>query len=156
MYLVLKYCTGLLMSLMALLLSHSNFTLLNLTPKSSNMAFIYSNCAQQLLALMYSASKVDSATLFWFFEDHDMSDLVSSWHVPLVLFLSTLQLAKFESTYPINLKFAPLGYHNPTFCVPLRYLNILLVAFKWLSLGEAWNLTHMHTLNMTSSLDTVT
>jgi hypothetical protein len=40
-------------------------------------------------------------------------------------------------------------------CVCFKYLNILFVAFKWLSLGEAWNLAHMHTLNITSGLDAV-
>jgi hypothetical protein len=49
-----------------------------------------------------------------------------------------------------------LGYHNPTFCVCFKYLNILFVAFKWLSLGKTWNLAHMRTLNITSGLDAVT
>ena len=93
MCLVFKYCTGLLVSFTTLSLSHSNGTCLNFISKSFNVAFIHRNCAQQLLALMYSASVVESSTLFCFFEDHDISDLPSSWHVPLVLFLSTLQPA---------------------------------------------------------------
>jgi hypothetical protein len=45
---------------------------------------------------------------------------------------------------------------NQHFIYAFKYLNILFEAFKWLSLGEAWNLAHMHTLNMTSGLDAVT
>jgi hypothetical protein len=39
------------------------------------MANIQKNCAQQLLADMYSASAVENATLFCFFDDHETSDL---------------------------------------------------------------------------------
>ena len=67
--------TGLLVSLIALSLSHSNGTFLNLIPKSLKVAFIQSTCAQQLPADMYSASAVDNATLFCFFDDHETSDL---------------------------------------------------------------------------------
>jgi hypothetical protein len=35
---------------------------------------------------MYSASVVDKATLFFFLEDQDTSDLPSKWHPPDVLF----------------------------------------------------------------------
>ena len=63
---VLACCTGLLVSLIALSLSHNNGTFLNLIPKSFKVAFIQSICAEQLLADMYSASAVDNATLFCF------------------------------------------------------------------------------------------
>ena len=39
---------------------------------------------------MYSTSVVDNATLFCFFDDHEISDLPNNWHVPEMLFLSTL------------------------------------------------------------------
>jgi hypothetical protein len=142
---VLACWTRLLVSFMALSLSHSNGTYLNLLPKSSKVTFIQSNCAQWLLAKIYSTLAIESATPFCFFDDKDTSDLPNSWHVPDVLFLSTLHPAQLESDYPTNSKFDPFGCHKPTFCVCFKYLNILFVAFKWLSLGEAWNLAHMHT-----------
>ena len=70
-----------------------NDTCLNLISKSLKVAFIQSNWAQQLPAEMYSASAVESATLFCFFNDQDTSDLPNSWHLPDVLFLSTLHPA---------------------------------------------------------------
>jgi hypothetical protein len=145
-----------LVSFTVLSLSHSNGTFLKLIPKSFNVAFIHKICAQQLPVVMYSASVIDSAILFYFLDDHETSDLPNNWQVSEVLFLSTLSPAYSESEYPTSSKLAPLGYHNPTSCVCFKYLNILFVAFKWLSLGEAWNLAHMHTLNITSGLDTVT
>jgi hypothetical protein len=39
------------------------------------MAFIQSIYAQQLPADMYLASAIDNATLFYFFDDHKISDL---------------------------------------------------------------------------------
>ena len=90
---VLECWTRLLVSFTALLLSHSNGTCLNLIPKSLKVAFIHSNWAQQLSTEMYSASVVESATLFYFFDDQDTSDLPNSWHVFDVLFLSTLHPA---------------------------------------------------------------
>ena len=83
---VLACWTGLLVSLIALSLSHSNGTCLNLISKSFKVAFIQSICAQQLLADMYLASAIDNATLFCFFDDHETSDLPNNWHVPEVLF----------------------------------------------------------------------
>ena len=71
---VLACWTGLLVNLIALSLSHSNGTFLNLIPKSLKVAFIQSICAQ-LPADIYSASVVDNATLFCFFDDHETSDL---------------------------------------------------------------------------------
>jgi hypothetical protein len=80
----------LLVSLIALSLSHSNGIFLNLIPKSFKVAFIQSICTQQLLADMYLDSAVDNATLFCIFDDHETSDLPNNWQVPDVLFLSTL------------------------------------------------------------------
>jgi hypothetical protein len=65
-------------SLIALSLSHSNGTCLNLIPKSFKVAFIQRIYAQQLSADMYSASAVENATLFCFFDDQDTSDLPNS------------------------------------------------------------------------------
>ena len=59
-------------------LSHSNGTFLNLIPKSFKVAFIQRICAQQLPMDMYSALVVDNATLFCFFDDHEISDLPSN------------------------------------------------------------------------------
>ena len=87
---VLACWIGLLVNLIALSLSHSNDTFLKLIPKSLKVAFIQSTYAQQLPMDMYSASVVDNATLFCFFDDHKISNLPNNWHVPEVLFLSTL------------------------------------------------------------------
>jgi hypothetical protein len=75
---VLACQIGLLVSFTAISLSHSNGTLLNLIPKSFKVAFIYSICAQQLSAAMYSASAVESVRLFCFLDDHEISDLPNS------------------------------------------------------------------------------
>jgi hypothetical protein len=39
------------------------------------------------------ASAMDKALEFYFLDDHETRDLLSSWQVPEVLFLSILQLA---------------------------------------------------------------
>ena len=90
MCLVLECWTGLFVILIALSLSHSNGTWLKLKPKWLKVDLIHNNCAQQLPALMYLASAVESATLFCFFDDHDTRDLPSNWQVPLVLLLLIL------------------------------------------------------------------
>jgi len=100
MCLVLECWTRFCVILIALSLSHSKGTFLNLIPKLFKVAFIQSNCAQQLLALMYSASVVDSTTLFCFFDYHETRDLPSNWQVPLVLILSILHPPQSESKYP--------------------------------------------------------
>jgi hypothetical protein len=76
---VLACWTGLLVSLIALSFSHSNGTFLNLISKSFNVAFIQRICAPQLPMDMYSASAVDNATLFCFFDDYETSDLPNNW-----------------------------------------------------------------------------
>ena len=70
------------------LIVHSNGTYLNLILKSLKVAFIQSNWAEQLPAEIYSASTVESAILFCFFDDQDISDLSNNWHVPDVLSLN--------------------------------------------------------------------
>ena len=69
-----------------------------------------------------------------------------------MLFLSVLDPTKSESEYPIKLQVEFLGYHNHKLIVPTRYLMILFTALKCDCLGLDWNLAHMHTLNMISSL----
>jgi hypothetical protein len=83
----------LLVSFTTLSLSHNNGTCLNLITKSFKVAFIQWICAQQLPTKMFSASAVESATLFYFFDDQGTSDLPNSWHVPDVLLLSNLHPA---------------------------------------------------------------
>jgi len=84
---------------MALVLSHNKGTLLIFNPKSSICCFIHKICAQQLPVAIYPASTVDNATHACFLLCHDIRLDPSKWHVPLVLFLSNLQLAKLESEY---------------------------------------------------------
>jgi hypothetical protein len=63
---------------MALSLSHSNGTYLNLILKSFKVAVIQRIYAQQLPVAIYLASAVESATLFYFFDDQQISDLPNS------------------------------------------------------------------------------
>ena len=80
---------------------------------------------------------MDSATQACFLQFQDTRELPNRWHVPLVLFLSSLHLAKLEFEKLVRFKEVPLGYHKPTLVVPLRYLMILLEAVKLDSLGIA-------------------
>ena len=100
--------------------------------------------------------------LRWLIMQHNFASLVT---MKLVIF-PTIDMC------PRCSSFQPCISHNPSRSNQLTqtlllwdttnqhlvyaYLNILFVAFKWLSLGEAWNLAHMHTLNMTFGLDAVT
>ena len=104
--------------------------------------------AQQLPTAIYYAFAVESATQACFLQFQDTSELPKRWHVPLVLFLSSLHPTKSKSEKSIRLKEVPLGYHKPTLVVPLRYLIILLIVVKWDSLGFAWYLAHKQTLNI--------
>ena len=45
-----------------------------------------------------------------------------------------------------------LGYRNPSYLVPIRYLIIFLTIERWDSLGFAWYLAHKQTLNIMSNL----
>jgi len=56
--------------------------------------------AQQLPAVIYSASVVERATQACFLECHEIREQPKRWQVPLVLFLSVLQPPKSESLYP--------------------------------------------------------
>ena len=89
----LECCTGLLASLMALSLSHKSGILLNSQPKSLKVRFIHKSWAQQAPAATYLASAVDKATEFYFLELQDIREWPRNRHVPIVLFLSTLQPA---------------------------------------------------------------
>jgi hypothetical protein len=62
---------------------------------------------------MYSASAVERATEFCFFEAHDTRDLPKNWQVPDVLFLSILRHAQSAYEYPIKSKVDPLVYQSP-------------------------------------------
>ena len=52
--------------------------------------FIQMVCVQQLLAVIYSASVVDSAIEFYFLLKHEKCEYYRKWQVSIVLFLSTL------------------------------------------------------------------
>jgi hypothetical protein len=86
MCVVLEWFTGLLNSLIALSLSHKSGILLNLQPKSLKVNLIQSNCTQQAPATTYSASAVDRAMEFCFFELQDTRDQPRNWQVPDVIF----------------------------------------------------------------------
>ena len=58
-----------------------------------------------------------------------------TWEVLKVLFLSNKLPAKSASEYLIKSKDELLGYQSPKCKLPLRYLKILLIAFKLDSLG---------------------
>ena len=73
---------------------------------------------------------MDSATQAYFLQFQDKGELSNKWHVPLVLFLSSLHPTKSEFENLVRFKEVPLGHHKPTLVVPLRYLIILLTAIK--------------------------
>ena len=77
----------------ALSLSHNKRISLNFTPKSRRVCFIHNNWAQQLPAEIYSASAVEKAIEFYFFEDQEIRDLLRNWQPLEVFFLSTLHPA---------------------------------------------------------------
>jgi hypothetical protein len=63
---------------------------------------------------MYSASAVERATKFCFFEAQDTKDLPKNWQVPDVLFLSILHPAQSASEYPIKSNVVPWGTKDQT------------------------------------------
>ena len=148
MCLVLECMTRFLVRLVALVLSHFKWMWSRFTQKSSSCCFIKRLWAQQLPTAIYYAFAVESATQACFLQFQDTSELPKRWHVPLVLFLSSLHPTKSKSEKSIRLKEVPLGYHKPTLVVPLRYLIILLIVVKWDSLRFAWYLAHKQTLNI--------
>ena len=93
MCLVLEWLTGLFASLMALSWSHNNGILVKWHPKSWRVCLIQSSWAQHAPAATYLASAVERATQFCFLELQDTRDCPRNWHVPKVLFWSTLQPA---------------------------------------------------------------
>ena len=82
---------------------------------------------------MYSTFAVDKAIEFFFLQCHETSECPKKWHMLVVFFLSTLQLAKLAFEKPINSKLSLLGYHKLMSNVPLKYLFTTL---KWDSLGQ--------------------
>ena len=126
MCLVLECCIGFLVRQIALVLLHLIGMWSMAIPKSSNYCFIYKTCAQQLPTATYSASVVDKATLYCFFENHDISMFPKNWQVLKVLFLSNLHPPKSASKYACRIKDESLGYHKPRLGVSLRYLNFFL------------------------------
>jgi hypothetical protein len=54
---------------------HIAWYFVELDSKVIQVAFIQRICAQQLSVDMYLASVVDIVTLFYFFDDHETSDL---------------------------------------------------------------------------------
>ena len=152
MCLVLECWTWFFVRFIALVLSHNKETLLTFNPKSSSYCLIHKICAQQLPATIYFASTVDKATQACFLLCHEIRLDPSRWHVPLVLFLSNLHPAKSELEYPTKWIGKCEGYHKPMDGVPLRYLRILLVALRWNSFGQDWNLAQRQTTNIISGL----
>jgi hypothetical protein len=61
--------------------------------KVLEVCLIQTSCAQHCPAATYSASAVDRATEVCFLELQDTRDLPKNWHIPDVLFLSTLHPA---------------------------------------------------------------
>jgi hypothetical protein len=91
---LVRLCSiGLSAMRIALSLSHRSGTLLRLYPKSRRVCLIQSSCAQHCPAATYLALAVDRATNVYFFELQNTRDLPRNWHVPDVLFLSTLHPA---------------------------------------------------------------
>ena len=119
-----------LVRLMALLLSHLKGMCSKCNPKSESCCLSHKIYAQQLLAAMYSALTIDKATHACFLLFQDTRLCPNKWQVPLVLFLSSLHLAKSESEYPTREIPTSLGYHKLTSKVPLRYFITLLTAEK--------------------------
>ena len=92
-WMVLEWLTGLFANFMALLLSHKSGISVKQHPKSWRVCLLQSCWAQHALAAIYSASMVERATQFCFLELQDTKDCPRNWHVPKVLFQSTLQQA---------------------------------------------------------------
>jgi len=145
---VIDWWIGFFTRFIALVLSQDSGIFVTLRPKSLSYCLSQEIWAQQLPTTMYSTSVIERATHVYFLLFHDIRLAPSKWHVPLVLFLSNFHLAKSESEYSLRLSVPSFRCHNPTLVIPLRYLRILFVALKWDSFGLAWNLAHMHTLNI--------
>ena len=93
MCLVLEWLMGLLANFMALSLSHKSGIFVKWHPKSWRVCLIQSSWAQHAPAATYSASAVEKATQFYFLKLQDTRDHPRNWHIPEVLFWSTLQPA---------------------------------------------------------------
>ena len=111
---VLEGMIGLLVRLMALVLSHLKGICSKCKPKLESYCLSHHICPRQLLATMYSRSVVDKATHACFLLFQWTRLFLNKWQVPLVLFLSNLHLEKSEFEYPTREIWTPLGYHSPT------------------------------------------
>src|ERR1044071_5110282 len=109
---VRECCTGFLAILMALVLSHFIGTVEREIPKSLSCCFNHRIWEQHEAAATYSASAVEVATEFCFFEAHEIRQGPRNWAVPEVLFLSTRWRARSASVYPTRSKTQFLGYHK--------------------------------------------
>ena len=147
---VLECMTGFLDRLVALMLSHFRGMWSRVILKSSSCCFIQRLWAQQLLAAIYYAFVVNNATLTCFLQFQDTRELPKRWHVPLVLFLSTLHPAKLESEKPIKFKEVPLDTTNQHWLCPW-YLIFILTTIKWDSLEFSLYLAHKQTLSIIPS-----
>ena len=94
MCLLLECCTGFFDRLIALVLSQNMGVLVSSMPKSLSCCLIHKIWAQQLPAIIYSASAVDNTTEFYFLLNHEIKLTPRNWQVPEVLFLSNLHPAK--------------------------------------------------------------
>ena len=99
-----KCITGFLDRFMALVLSKWIGILFKRIPKSLSCCLTHRVWAQQLPAAMYSASVVERTTQACFLQCQEIRLDPRMWNVPLVLFLSILQPAKYESEKLVKLK----------------------------------------------------
>jgi hypothetical protein len=97
MCLVLEWSTGFFAMLMAQVLSHWSGTWAYSSPKSLMVYMIQRSWEQQLAAAIYSASRVDWATLDCLREDQDTKEYPKNWQVADVDFLSNRHPAKSAS-----------------------------------------------------------
>ena len=139
-------------SLIALSLSHSNYTCLNLIPKSLKVALIEHNnywlkCTplRRLKVLHYFASLMTKIQVIF-----PIVDICSMY--------SFSQLC-IPHNWCLNIQSTQILLLWDTTIQHFVYASSTSI-FSWLpsndSLCEAWNLAHIYTLNITSGLDEVT
>lgn len=153
---VLESWTKILKILITFVLSHLIKIRVHNKPKSLKVCFIQWIYAQNNLTKIYLAFVMDSAIEFFFLLCHETWEYPKKWHVLLVLFLLTLQLAKSTLEKTIKSKSSHFGHHKPKSIVLFKYHKICLwYILRWGFLRHYWNLEHTYTLNMISSLRTV-
>jgi hypothetical protein len=152
MCLVLEWSTGFFATLMALVLSHWSGTWVYSSPKSLMVDVIQRSWERQLVAVEYSASVVDWATLDYLREDQDTKEGPKTWQVAEVDFLSNRHPAKSAYEKPWNAKEEDVEYQRPKSGVWCKYLKIRFTACQCEVLGDAWKQADRHTENWMSSL----